>query len=129
MDPLLTIDRSALLKEIRYCHTHMNVTESMLMSLGHMQVAVCYLRQKYNKGLGVPGFHKNIICFPQDLTELKRLTNFFAGLEVHDVVNVILPGDDTATLRRAVITEIKPTHFEVVRSTLLRYFCSKKNLA
>ena len=60
------LDRSALLKELRYCHDNATVTESMFVALEHMQVVCCYLRNSRLGTTSMTGFRKNIISFPQD---------------------------------------------------------------
>ena len=42
----------------------------------------------------MPGFRTNIISFPQELLELTKLRHYWSSLEVHDVVNVVLPAPD-----------------------------------
>ena len=107
------LDVSALRRELQYCHEHATVTESMFVALEHMQVVCCYLRSARHGAASMAGFRKNIISFPQDLTELKQLQNFFSNLQVHDVVNVILPDDATQTVQRAVVCELTHTHIAV----------------
>jgi hypothetical protein len=76
-DPLIGLDDAALYREWMQVSEQATVVESMLVALGHMQVSVCYLRTVWSRpGRALPAFHKNIICFPQDLTELKRLRHF-----------------------------------------------------
>ena len=90
------VDRGKLyLKELQYCHENATVTESMFVALEHMQVVCCYLRSSRSGASSMSGFRKNIISFPQDLTEMKQLQNFFSNLQIHDVVNVVLPEDAT----------------------------------
>ena len=88
----------------------------MLVALNHMQVSVCYLQSRatLRKGhRGIPGFKKNIISFPQDITDLKNLRHFFSTLSENDVVNVrVYSNDDGAggkiTLRRARVLQLVP---------------------
>ena len=101
---LIGIDRSALIKELRYLQEHATVTEAMFTALEHMQVTACYLQGSHAGKRSMTGFKKNIISFPQDLTELKQWRNFLTNLEAHDVVNVILPTDTTNSLTRARVS-------------------------
>jgi hypothetical protein len=97
-DPLLNADEGRAYREWLELAREATVVESMLVALGHMQVSVCYLRsarQGPRRGL-MPAFHKNIICFPQDLAELRQLRHFFANLRVNDVVNVRLEQQSAA---------------------------------
>ena len=97
-DPLLNVDEGRAYREWLELAREATVVESMLVALGHMQVSVCYLRsarQGPRRGL-MPAFHKNIICFPQDLAELRQLQHFFANLRVNDVVNVRLEQQSAA---------------------------------
>ena len=50
---------------------------------------------------------KNIICFPQELLEVKQLQEFFSNVAPHDVVNVALneSGSELPLLRRARLLE------------------------
>ena len=63
MDPLFTTDESRVRQEFVYLFENANMLESMLVSINHMMVDVCYF--KY----GITGFMKNIISFPQLQTD------------------------------------------------------------
>ena len=54
-----------------------------------------------------PLTEKNIICFPQELLEVKQLQEFFSNVAPHDVVNVALTetGSELPLLRRARLLE------------------------
>ena len=91
MDPLFGMDDVALRREFQYLFENASVVESMLVSLHHMQVSVCYLRGMNQKRGATTGFQKNIISFPQELTELKHFQNYLLGLTVSDVIH-FLPG-------------------------------------
>ena len=90
-DPLFGLDTGAAYREWLYLSHHATVVESMLVALNHMQVSVCYLRSRNTLSKGIPGFKKNIISFPQDITDLKNLSHFFSALSANDVVNVRVP--------------------------------------
>ena len=75
-DPPFGLDEGAAYRTWRYLADNATVLESMLVALNHMQVNVCYLRGFRNAGGGVSGFRKNIIAFPQDLTDLKHARHF-----------------------------------------------------
>ena len=52
----------------------------------------------------MPGFHTNIISFPQEMLELNKLKHYWSSLEVHDIVNVTLAAasdDDHVIPQRA----------------------------
>ena len=70
IEPLLTIDEVALRKTINYYFRHASVVEAMVVALQHMQISVCTLRGFSGKG-GVSSYRENIICFPQELLEIK----------------------------------------------------------
>ena len=72
-DPLFGIDVGAAYKEWLYLSQNATVVESMLVALDHMQVSVCYSKATRRFGRGIPGFHKNIISFPQDINDIKNI--------------------------------------------------------
>ena len=84
-DPLFGTDTGAAYKEWLHLSRIATVTETMLVALSHMQVSVCYLRHNKHYGTGMPGFRTNIISFPQELLELKKLEHYWSSLEVHDL--------------------------------------------
>ena len=102
--PLLGKDDGRLRNEYLYLFQHATVVESMLVSLSHMQVDVCYLRGHKGQKSGVTSFRKNIISFPQDVHELRQLQTFWTALECGDIVNVFL---DKGPSRRARVCEIR----------------------
>ena len=57
MDPLFDVDENRVRAEFLYLFQNVNVVESMLVAINHMQVDVCYFRH------GLTGFRKNIISF------------------------------------------------------------------
>ena len=92
IDKPLTPDDSKLLAELHYCFDNATVVEEMLVALLHMQVDICYMRPGRRKQYtGLPCFRKNIIAFPQELSEVKQLLNFWTSLSPNDVVNVEPP--------------------------------------
>ena len=93
MDPLFGIDEVAVRREYRYLFEHATVVEAMLVALNHMQVDVCYVHG-HNQARGhMTTFRKNIISFPQHLTELQQLVHFLSNLKAGDIVNVKRNGD------------------------------------
>ena len=114
-DPRCT-DDVALRKELRACFDQATVVEEMLVALLHMQVDVCYMRQgrrrQYN---GLPAFRKNIIAFPQELSEVKQLLHFWTSVEVGDLVNVHpAAGSSPGSLvLRARVLALQPKGFDV----------------
>ena len=113
MDPLFGIDEVCYLKELQYVSTNATV-ESMLVALNHMQVSVCYLQSRRGSSQ-MTGFHKNIISFPQDLTELKNYENFLTNLQVDDIVNVRDPTSTSQvrSLLRARVLALPPDGVDV----------------
>ena len=69
-----------------------------------MQVDVCFLRNS----TGLSNFRKNIICFPQDLLELKQFNRFLSNVQIHDIVNVTIKHPETDELHhhRARVREL-----------------------
>jgi len=120
-DPLFGLDEGRAYKTWLRLAREATVVESMLVSLNHMQVSVCYFRGFRNVGKGMPGFHKNIISFPQDLTELKHLKHFFSNLQTNDVVNVRLRAETGEEIRltkaRVVSLERDGVRVEIDGST------------
>ena len=89
VDKLLTPDDGKRLKELHHCFDSATVVEEMLVALLHMQVDICYMRPGRRKQYtGLPSFRKNIIAFPQELSEVKQLLNFWTSLSENDIVNV-----------------------------------------
>ena len=73
-----------------------SVLESMLAALNHMQVSVCTFTSAGKSRTGLPRFRKNIISFPQHMSDLQQHFSFLAGVAINDIVNVTLP-DQTAS--------------------------------
>ena len=90
-DPLFGLDDGAAYKEWLNLSRIATVTETMLVALSHMQVSVCYLRHQKHYGTGMPGFKANIISSPQEALELTKLNHYWSSLELHDIVNVVVP--------------------------------------
>ena len=81
----------------------------MLVALDHMQVSVCYLKATRRFGRGIPGFHKNISS-PQDINDMKNISQFFSNLAANDIVNVRYGrnyGDEPRPLYRARVLQIE----------------------
>ena len=107
---------SELLRELHYCFANATIVEEMLLALLHMQVDVCFLRRrKSGAPTGLTCFRKNIIAFPQGLSEVKQLFHFLTSLQIGDLVNVEAPeGDSNADrLRGARVTGFTEDGFTV----------------
>ena len=104
MDPLFGHDENRIRAEYLYLFQNVNVVESMLVAVNHMQVDVCYLRY------GLTGFHKNIISFPQDHMDLAKYKAFLANVTRSDIVNVKFDED---CVRRAKVLEVHAEGFTV----------------
>ena len=80
--------------------------------LTHMQVSVCTFASAGGSRTGLPRFRKNIISFPQHVSDLQQHMSFVTSIAVNDIVNMLLP--KTATARgsqpivRARVVEILP---------------------
>ena len=88
------------------------VLEAMLVSLNHMQVCVCTYEQRWAARTGLSRFRKNIIAFPQHVSDLQQHMSFVEGVRENDVVNVALSGGE-ADLVRARVLEVRPDGFRV----------------
>ena len=106
IEPLLTVDEGALRKTINYYMQHATVVEAMVVALQHMQISVCTMRGFSGKP-GLACYRKNIICFPQELLELRQLHEFFSRLAPNDVVTVSVPEPNSEVIvqRRARLLE------------------------
>ena len=112
------------LTQLEYQHLFRQATvlEAMLVALNHMQVSVCEFTGRQDRRTGITRFRKNIISFPQHVSELQQHLSFVAGVMEHDIVNVFW--DSAAAgmtvehprLRRARVLEKRPDAF-VVRFT------------
>ena len=110
----LTPDESQRLKSLHYCFDNATVVEEMLIALLHMQVSVCYFRPGRNKQYnGLPSFRKNIIAFPQELSEVKQLFNFWTTLSENDIVNVHPLDNSDHKVRQARILSVQNHGFKV----------------
>ena len=86
-----------------------SVLESMLVALNHMQVSVCTFASAKDTRTGLPRFRKNIISFPQHVSDLQQHMSFLASVAVHDIVNV----DTARGIVRARVLEVLPDGFLV----------------
>ena len=112
------------LTQLEYQHLFRQATvlEAMLVALNHMQVSVCEFTGRQDRRTGITRFRKNIISFPQHVSELQQHLSFVAGVMENDIVNVFW--DSAAAgmtvehprLRRARVVEKRPDAF-VVRFT------------
>ena len=64
------------------------LVESMLVALNHIQVSVSEFSPY---GRAVSRFHKNVICFPQRLADLRSHSIFTCRLKINDIVQ-LTPG-------------------------------------
>ena len=71
MDPLFTSDENRVRREFMYLFENANMLESMLVSINHMMVDVCFF--KY----GITGFMKNIKSFPTGTDGLREIPSRF----------------------------------------------------
>ena len=71
----------------------------MVVALQHMQISVCTMRGFSGKQ-GLACYRKNIICFPQELLELRQLHEFFSKVAPLDVVTVILKDRSNLPIQR-----------------------------
>ena len=110
MDPVIGEDEVRLRREYVYIFENATVVEAMVVSPVHMQVSACHLRRRKFQRQGIIGFHRNVICFPQHLTELEQLNALWQGLDVYDLVNVC---DDGGILQKAMVEAINPDSLQV----------------
>ena len=88
----LTPDEGKLVKELHYCFDNAILVEEMLVALLHMQVDICYMRPGRRKQYtSLSCFRKNIIAFPNELSEVKQLLKFWISLSQNDILNVEPP--------------------------------------
>ena len=132
VDKPLTPDDSARLKELHYCFDNATVVEEMLVALLHMQVDICYMRPGRRKQYtGLPCFRKNIIAFPQVLSEVKQLFNFWTTPSENDIVNV-QPGIHIdwgqADIKRARIVSVRNHGFHVEYGDLSREYVQMERI-
>ena len=66
------------------------VLEAMLVSLNHMQVSVCTFSSREDSRTGLSRFRKNIISFPQHVSDLQQHMSFVESIEQNQVINVAL---------------------------------------
>ena len=112
MDPLFGMDDVAIKNEFLHLFTHATVVESMLVSLTHMQVDVCYMRGKRNSRNPITKFRKNITSFPQHVNELEQLENYLNNVQINDIVNVVLPKHASTELFRARVRGIDKATYD-----------------
>ena len=94
-----------------------SVVESMLVALNHMQVNVCTFEGREDSRTGLTRFRKNIISFPQRLSELQQHLAFVDSVVENDILNVVT-GAATVdgaprTVQRARVREVRPDGFLV----------------
>ena len=95
------------------------VCEAMLVALLHMQVNVCMFEGRQVSRTGITRFRKNIICFPQHVSDLQQHIDFTNSVAVNDILNIRryphLPVTDvrSSEVIRARVTAIRPTGFQV----------------
>ena len=58
--------------EFHYLFRQATVLEAMLVALNHMQVSVCEFTGRRDRRTGLTRFRKNIISFPQHVSELQQ---------------------------------------------------------
>ena len=59
-------------------------------------------------------FEKNIIAFPQELSEAKQLLNFWTTLQENDVVNVSPKAGSIGDMKRGRILHVRNNGFDVM---------------
>ena len=115
-DPLAgfpATDRVVLLDmELQDLFRQATVLEAMLVSLNHMQVCVCTFSSRTDSRTGLSRFRKNIIAFPQHVSDLQQHMSFVQSVRVNDIVNVALTDDDTR-LQKARVVRVRPQDFLV----------------
>jgi hypothetical protein len=87
----------------------------MLVALNHMQVSVCTFTGRGDNRTGLTRFRKNIISFPQRLTDLQQHLAFVSSIQVDDVVNVSLTqaAQTSNAVQRARVLEVRAKTFLV----------------
>lgn len=92
------------------------IVEEMLVALLH--IVVCNMRPgRRRQYTGLPSFRKNIIAFPQELSEVKQLLMFWASVSQNDLVNVGPPSGVLGYAKRARILCVKPDGFDFQYAT------------
>ena len=96
------------------------VLEAMLVSLNHMQVCVCTFSSRSDSRTGLSRFRKNIIAFPQHVSDLQQHVSFVENVHENDVVNVALTDNEVENVR-ARIVRVRPDGVlvEIASSTKL----------
>jgi len=64
------------------------VCEAMLVAILHMQVNVCMFEGRQVSRTGITRFRKNIICFPQHVSDLQQHIDFANSVAVNDILNI-----------------------------------------
>ena len=85
--------------EVRALFAQASIVESMLVALSHMQVNVCTFESRADSRTGITRFRKNIISFPQRLSELQQHLSFVSSVSENDIINVILSAGSDAAAR------------------------------
>ena len=67
---------------------HATVCEAMRVAILHMQVNVCMFEGRQVSRTGITRFRKNIICFPQHVSDLQQHIDFTNSVAVNDILNI-----------------------------------------
>ena len=77
LDGFPATDRVVLLDmELQALFRQATVVEAMLVSLNHLQVCVCTYASRTDARTGLSRFRKNIIAFPQHVSDLQQHISF-----------------------------------------------------
>ena len=86
--------------ELGHLFRQATVLEAMLVALNHMQVSVCMFEGGRIVAPASRASGKNIISFPQHVSELQQHLSFVANVAEHDIVNVLCAADASDLLNR-----------------------------
>ena len=106
--------------ELQVLFRDASILEAMLVALHHMQVSVCMFDGRRDRRSGLTRFRKNIISFPQHVSELQQHLSFVAEVRMNDIVNVLTAarttevGLVTSRLRRARVVGARADGFDVL---------------
>ena len=75
-------------KELHELFNQATVVEEMPVALNNMQVSVCTFQGREDTRTGITRFRKNIISFPQRVSELQQQLQFVSSVAPGDVVNI-----------------------------------------
>jgi len=89
------------------------VLEAMLVSLNHMQVSVCTFSSREDSRTGLSRFRKNIISFPQHVSDLQQHMSFVESIEQNQVINVALTEHEYEIVRARVVNVLPGGFFDV----------------